>query len=163
MAGPYNSIAVANYFIEKANEEGKPITLLQLVKLPYFAHGWFLGGFGQALLDEEVEAWKYGPVVAGVYHQFKHHGSDPIREPARNSKGEVIDGTFDDNARQVLDLVWKRYKKFSGSRLIQLTHRPDSVWREVYDERFRSRPIPNKLIKSHYEQMLGQVHSQASA
>ena len=34
--------AVANYFLEKAEQEGKPITPLQIQKLVYIAYGWYL-------------------------------------------------------------------------------------------------------------------------
>lgn len=47
-----NAISIANYFIDKANEnrEGRhPFTLLRLVKYVYIAYG-----FGMAILDKKL-------------------------------------------------------------------------------------------------------------
>ena len=46
-----NALAVANYFVELAQKESKPITLLGLVKRVYIAHGFSLAIFHKSLLD----------------------------------------------------------------------------------------------------------------
>src|SRR5258708_10309168 len=61
--GPYPAEAVANYFLEKSWEEGKSVDPLKIQKLVYFANGWHLGLYGSPLIDEEVRAWTYGPVI----------------------------------------------------------------------------------------------------
>lgn len=78
-----NALAVANYFVELAEKEGKPITLLGLVKRVYIAHGFSLALFHKSLLDprfDKVEAWRYGPVIPSVYHSFKQNRANPITE-----------------------------------------------------------------------------------
>ena len=56
---PYNAIAVANYFIDKAKADGVPLTHMKLQKLIYFAHGWHLALYGEPLIDEEIQAWEF--------------------------------------------------------------------------------------------------------
>lgn len=61
-----NALSVANYFIELAHKEGKPIHLLGLVKRVYIAHGFALALLHRGLLDprfDKVEAWRYGAVI----------------------------------------------------------------------------------------------------
>src|SRR5215467_7486621 len=82
----YPAKAVANEFLYLAKEERRPVTPMQLLKLVYFAHGWYLALTGERLIDERVEAWKYGPVVPSIYHEFKRFGNEPITEYATETK-----------------------------------------------------------------------------
>ena len=73
---------IANYFISKALADGIKLTLLQLIKLVYLAHGWHLGLTGRPLISETVQAWKYGPVIKSLYDRFKRYDSQPLDEDA---------------------------------------------------------------------------------
>ena len=67
-----NAIAIANYFIDKANSvqrQENDLTLLRLVKYVYIAYGFALAILKKKIIDErfdKVEAWKYGPVIPSV-------------------------------------------------------------------------------------------------
>ncbi|MCB0375635.1 MAG: DUF4065 domain-containing protein, partial [Sinomicrobium sp.] len=74
----YNPVIVANYFLSKYGVDYH-ITPMKLVKLVYIAHGWHLGITDNALIDENPEAWKYGPVIPRIYHEFKKFGKNPIK------------------------------------------------------------------------------------
>ena len=74
----YNPIIIANYFLSKYGVDYN-ITPMKLVKLVYIAHGWHLGITNNALIDENPEAWKYGPVIPRVYHTFKKFGKNPVK------------------------------------------------------------------------------------
>lgn len=78
-----NALSVANYFIDLAQKDNKPIHLLGLVKRVYIAHGFALALLGRELLDsrfDKVEAWRYGPVIPSVYHSFKQYRTKEIKE-----------------------------------------------------------------------------------
>ena len=79
----FPAVVVANYFVEKGKADKKNIDLLKLVKLVYIAHGWHLGLYDEIdrpLIREDVEAWKYGPVVRSVYDAFKGVGKRTITQ-----------------------------------------------------------------------------------
>ena len=78
----YEAKAIANYFLEKAKAEGNSLTPMQVQKLVYFAHGWYLGLFGEPLIKESVQAWSYGPVIPSLYQEFKRFGNQGIDELA---------------------------------------------------------------------------------
>jgi uncharacterized phage-associated protein len=122
---PYPALAVANYFIHKAALEGRQIDPLKLQKLIYFANGWHLALYGRPLVQEPIHAWKYGPVVASVYHTFKHYGAGGIEVPA---EGGFMVPTEDHEAREVLDKVWELYGHYSGIQLSNLSHDPQGPW-----------------------------------
>ena len=70
----HDARSVANSLIEKSIEAGSCLTPLEIIKLVYFCHGWMLGLYRRPLIKQNVQAWRYGPVVADVYHCLKQHG-----------------------------------------------------------------------------------------
>ncbi|WP_297448676.1 Panacea domain-containing protein [uncultured Alistipes sp.] len=140
-----NALAVANYFIELAQKENRPITLLGLIKRVYIAHGFSLAIFHKSLLDprfDKVEAWKYGPVIPSVYHSFKQFKANPITEKTvvmtwDEHKMEPCFHTSelrDDDAKKIVKMVWDRYKGYSDSRMVSITHQKGTPWDRCYVE-----------------------------
>lgn len=161
------TIAVANYFIGKAHESGDEITPMKLVKLVYIAHGWLLGLTGQRLIGEQVQAWKFGPVVASVYHDFKHYGRSAIDRQKMwlAPNGETTIPTVKDPViTDFLDQIWAIYGKYNGLQLSDLTHRPNTPWQIAWDQgghAVRGAPIPDELIRKHYEELAARNSSSA--
>lgn len=159
-----SAIAVANYFINKSLETGRPITPMQLVKLVYISHGWYLGHTGEPLIPEVVEAWKYGPVIPSVYHKFKSYGDTPIKSQAEELhvvNDEIIflfPNVTDESAKKLLENVWNAYSNLDGLQLSTLTHQKGTPWDVIWNERggkdFKSEPIPNDLIEKHYKEKI---------
>ena len=74
----YDARAVANFFIDRALDNARPVTLMTLLKVLYFAHAWHLAKENEALIAQPFEAWRHGPVNRVVYEQMKGQGSKPI-------------------------------------------------------------------------------------
>ena len=162
-----NALSVANYFIDLAAKEHKPIHLLGLVKRVYIAHGFALALLGHGLLDErfdKVEAWKYGPVIPSVYHSFKQYKLNPITEKTvvmewderRNApkfKAPVLD---DKDSRKIVEIVWKRYHDYSDNELVTLTHIKGTPWDLCFikDENVI---IPDILTEDYYKRLIERV------
>jgi uncharacterized phage-associated protein len=158
---PVPTLAVANYFVRKAIERGgeELLTPMKLVKLVYIAHGWHLALFDEPLIGEAVEAWKYGPVVPTVYHDFKHYRDAQIRKEAVVAKGRklVLPDIDDDHVAAFLDKVWDAYRRFTAGQLSTMTHEKNTPWYTVWNEKGGSDRqgaiIPNELIRQHYKQL----------
>lgn len=144
----HSSLTIADYLLErgKKNENtDKPITLtpMQLIKLVYLCHGWMIGLYKQPLLVDSVEAWRYGPVIAGLYHAVKKFGSGPVRGPLSKDKVE-----FNKQEKSVMNQVFDIYGKFTGIELSSLTHAPGTPWSKMW---YAGREIiPNDLIQEHF-------------
>jgi len=156
-----NPLSVANFFIEKSMAVNKLLTNMQVVKLTYIAHGWYLGFTGQPLINELAQAWMYGPVVPSVYEQFKTCGRNPITKVASQTlpSGETSNYPLSDKGLiPFLDKIWEAYGKYSGSALSDMTHQPGTPWDEVWNKQGGKDgwevPIPNPLIQSHYNQLV---------
>jgi uncharacterized phage-associated protein len=143
----YDSTSVANYLIEKAFPVG--LDALQVLKLTYIAHGFVLGITGAPLLEDDIEAWKYGPVVRGIYKVLPG-GSTQIRTPLDGGGAAELDSP----AKGIVDTVYNLYGKHSGVYLSNLTHRPGSPWHKVLTTYGRNAVIPRDLIESHYARIL---------
>lgn len=72
MKKPYPAVAIANYWIKCGRQEKIKLSLLQLIKLTYIAHGWHLAYYQQPLIDEAVEAWYYGPMITSIRDCFRN-------------------------------------------------------------------------------------------
>ena len=81
----FSPAAVANFFLDLAAERGAPLSPMKLQKLVYFAHGWSLAIYGRPLINEQVEAWKFGPVIRSLYHRVKAFGNQPIAGRVRKT------------------------------------------------------------------------------
>ncbi len=132
---PYLALHIANYFLWKAREEGvKDMTQLKLMKLVYFAYAWNLAIFEKEIFSEIIEAWKHGPVVPSIYHEFKRFQNSPITDYAELPFEDSLETYYpmvnsdDDNTIRVLETVWDVYKNKSGWDLRQITHEDAGAW-----------------------------------
>jgi len=145
---PFSSKAVANYFLELAEAEGKTLDPMKIQKLVYFAHGWHLAITGKPLVDERPEAWTYGPVFPTLYQSFKHYGAGPISQRADNWRfdvdpatgrpttlrrstpmlDEAADAAAVQIAKEVIRRVWTVYGSWTALQLSQATHVPNGPW-----------------------------------
>lgn len=145
---PFTSRRVANQILLAAQEAGVEVTPLKLQKLVYFAHGWSLALFDRALINEQIEAWKYGPVVPSLYHDYKSQGDRPLKPQRRRLTGRVgiipsIPGCTQEGkeAKAIIRRVVETYGKYDGLTLSSMTHNEGTPWSAVA-KRYSPRPIP---------------------
>lgn len=143
------AIDVANFFIDIANNNDDDcITNLRVNKLLYFAQGWSLARKNKPLFEEEIQAWKYGPVVPSVYQAFKPCGRNNISEPS----GEYSADIFTNDELELLIDVLREYGKYSGPALVDLTHKKNSPWEQVYLPESKSTIISKEKLKDYFLQ-----------
>ena len=147
----HSSVAVARYLLDRASKAGRPLSPMKLVKLVYIAHGWMLGLYGRPLIREDVEAWKYGPVIRELYHEVKSFRDHPV-PPAALAPGEG-EPDFDEHEKSVMDQTFDIYGIRTAIQLSQMTHSPGTPWDFIYNEIGNSFTIPNDLIEDHYARL----------
>lgn len=98
---------------------------MQAHKLLYYMQGWSLAWDGEALFDDDVEAWPMGPVIREV--RWRWHNSNGVlpRHAARD------DGLSSDVKRKI-DAVLAFYGANGGRALSELTH-SEAPWCEARD------------------------------
>lgn len=149
----YDARIVANEFLRHAWEHGRDLTHLQLQKLVYIAHGYCLALTDDPLLDEPVQAWRYGPVIRSLYESLRGYGSRKV-----TSFIDIPSVEISPTHRALIDVVADAYASFSGPQLSTMTHRKDTPWAQVFnrDASFWSDEIPDRIIKQHYRELLNE-------
>ena len=140
------TLSVAERLRADSVENGYVVTPMLLLKLAYIAHGYMLAKHDQPLLDENVEAWQYGPVVPSIYHALKKFGNQPV-DGVPGAEGNF---NFSDNESATIRDVARDYGKYRATLLSSATHVDGTPWHVVWNAGGKSAPIPDALIRDFY-------------
>ena len=138
----YDPLLIANRIVElKSNK----LTIMELLKLAYIAHGYSLALLNEPLFDSSVEAWPYGPVVPQVYTTFRKQGIDitntlPIKVEKLSSSAE-----------EVINAVVQIYGNKDAWKLSALTHEENAPWTQTVAAKGFYSLIPDELTKTYYK------------
>ena len=164
----HSSIAIANHFISLSKDG---LTLMQILKLSYFSHGFKMGMFGvhDPLANEFVQAWKFGPVFPNIFHKFKYEPPGKIRKLAKyfdetTDSLQITQSAFNTNEVHIMKMVYNIYGGLDGWQLSALTHREGTPWYKAWHENdgekgFLGITIPNEDIAEHFKNRIKQVTS----
>lgn len=141
----YDARQIANWFVTRAARDGRRLSIMQLLKLVYIAHGWHLEMRRSPLIINKIEAWKYGPVIPDVYNAFRQQGIEAaIPVP-------VTSLPMSANDNDLLEQIYNGYGRLSAMQLSDLTHEQNGPWDQATRRWGYFAPIPDDLIRPHYE------------
>jgi uncharacterized phage-associated protein len=146
----YDARAVANFFLDHAQQRKLPLTIMTLLKVLYFAHGWHLAKFEKPLIAQPFEAWKHGPVSRVVYEQFKGYKNKPLDKKAFSFDPRFMALTptpyrFEVETTELLTSVFEYYTRFHAFVLSDLTHERGGPWYQIWQEA-QNRAVPGMII-----------------
>ena len=125
-----SALDVAKYFLFIAFQNGDTITNLKMQKLLYYAQAWYMvNNNGKLLFRDEIQAWKYGPVVPAVYQFFKEYNSYPIHHSVTESDIAIVP----QHERDFLDEFAVEYFSMSATELVSMTHN-EAPWKTAYSK-----------------------------
>lgn len=144
-----NAVDVANFFVNISIDDPYGcITNLALNKLVYFAQGWSLARNDKPLFEEDIQAWKFGPVVPTVYRSFQACG----RERIASTVGNFDYDKYDPQTLQLLLDVFNAYGQYTASGLVKMTHQNGTPWETAYVDG-QNNVITKKDLKSYFSQL----------
>ena len=146
----HDARSVANELIRRAHERGQAVTPMQVLKLAYYCHAWMLGLYHRPLLQQPVEAWRYGPVVPEIYHSLRRYGGEPIRRPIDLAVNGIDEHDYDASETNIVDQVSEKYGRLSGIELSRMTHAPGTPWHQIWTKYGRNAVIPDPIIEDYY-------------
>jgi uncharacterized phage-associated protein len=145
-----SSQAVANKFLQLANESGKPLTNMQLQKLVFIAHGFTLAILDRPLYHKDTHAWQFGPVIPNLYKALQKYGNGFVKDSI-----ETDDSLDEDSPEMgIIKAVWKSYGHMTGAQLSSLTHKPGTPWSITWAEK-QFGVIQPEIISGHYKNIIG--------
>lgn len=106
------TLAVAKYFNELYKcEKGLDMDQMRMHKMMYLVQRESLMYNKEPLFEAEFQGWKYGPVLLEVRNEYT----------TGNMFTDVC-GQLSENARQLVEKVYSRYRELSSWKLSALSH-----------------------------------------
>ncbi|OEJ98738.1 hypothetical protein A8C32_05950 [Flavivirga aquatica] len=146
----YNCFDIAKELLKFAKEDAVHMGTMKLLKLTYISHGYYLGFKGKPLFSNEVQAWKYGPVIPELYHVTKRFGSRSVDLEIVNLYSE---NNLNETDKKFLKIIWNNYKKYNGLQLSSKTHEKNTPWDLVYNK-VHYKTIDNSVIEEYYKKII---------
>lgn len=133
------AFSIAVEILNIATNNGDLISNLKLQKLLYYSQAWYLvNNNAEKLFEDEIQAWKFGPVVPSVYNEFKKFKHYYIDIKKINvSKCEKLTN----NQKQFIQDFCTEFLSCSATELVAMTHN-EFPWQEAY------RKAPNTVIST---------------
>jgi uncharacterized phage-associated protein len=145
---PYDARQIANWFITRAKQDGRTLSIMSLLKLTYIAHGWHLEIKGEPLITDKIEAWQYGPVIPTVYNEFRRQGVT-VTQVSNDAGSNVLNSNYAEHLEQ----IWQIYGGLSPFKLSEITHVKAGPWDIATQTGGNYAIIPNDLILQHYKEL----------
>jgi uncharacterized phage-associated protein len=111
---------VARYFIKRAYQDGleAEMTNLKVQKLLYYSQLLHLALFDKPLFEDEIQAWRYGPVCPPAYNFYSEFEAKQLPIPDEDVLSE-----FPDKTKDLLEKVWGCFSGYDAYFLSAMTHR----------------------------------------
>jgi uncharacterized phage-associated protein len=128
---------------------GWNLSNLEMQKIAFIAEMLHLGREDSPLINEQWQAWSYGPVQPDLYHRAKIFGADPVKDiffdpvlPESTSRGKAVADAYN------------LMKNLRPGQMINITHQPNGAWASAYDPNIKGRTIPRSSIKAEYSTLI---------
>lgn len=133
---------LSKYILYKCTVEGNPISNLQLQKILFFVQKAILKKYKKPLFNEELEAWRFGPVSPEVYYKYKGYGSSDILVFEKSKEDPEYKNEIDEIIEEKrTEYIWD---------LVAESHKQGGAWYKTFDEgRGEKQVIPKDLIRQY--------------
>ncbi|BAY47749.1 putative prophage protein [Scytonema sp. HK-05] len=109
----------ARYFIVRAYEDGieAQMTNMKVQKLLYYSQSLHLALYNQPLFEEEIQAWRYGPVCPPAYRFYSEFEANQLPIPSKEFLLQIPD-----QKKELLEEVWEYFGGYHAYLLSDMTH-----------------------------------------
>lgn len=123
----YTAKHVAQYILNRCSVDGELINNLKLQALLYFVWINYRQLAHKRLFNDVIYAWQFGPAIPDIYYDYCSYGGMDI--DIRYSSDDVGIDVVD---AEILDASLTKYRNYSVSRLVEMTHAVGKPWYQVY-------------------------------
>jgi uncharacterized phage-associated protein len=103
----------ARYFIVRAYEDGieAEMTNMKVQKLLYYSQSLHLALYDEPLFNEEIQAWRYGPVCPPAYRFYSEFEANQLPVPNQDFLLEISD-----EKKKILSEIWEYFGGYHAYR-----------------------------------------------
>ncbi|MBE9201970.1 MULTISPECIES: type II toxin-antitoxin system antitoxin SocA domain-containing protein [unclassified Nodularia (in: cyanobacteria)] len=114
-----NCLDAARYFIARAYEDGieAEMTNMKVQKLLYYSQSLYLAIYDQPLFDEDIQAWRYGPVCPPAYRFYSEFEAQQLPIPSQKLLLQIPQ-----DEKKLLEEIWGYFGGYRAYRLSNMTH-----------------------------------------
>ena len=148
------ALDLAAHVINRCMDLGEPTTHFKLQKMLYILEVKSLVHSGKSLIDENFEAWEYGPFLRSVYDKYSYMAACEMkirqktnRELPSDQRNAIINN-IDELAKMNL---WE---------LAQYSMESNTPWAKVYEKGSQVK-IPNQLIVSYAKALREEIDKES--
>lgn len=139
-----NWLRVRNYADMQTNPNVEELTQMKAMKLLYYLQAATLSITGHRLFDNDLVAWKYGPVVVAVHDKYAGH-REIVGELTDQDRVDYALLQADQPTADILNSIYDVYGHSSAYDLMQQTHQ-EKPWQITR----RNQVISDQVIKDFY-------------
>lgn len=126
----YSALNIAAEVISEYHKKGLPITNLALQKILYYIQIQHLDQYGCCAFDDDIEAWRHGPVIRSVYNAFRKYISSAIESDDISVVRNTVPLTKEVN--DTIQLIVDKAAPYTDAwLLVDKTHQT-LPWRNAY-------------------------------
>lgn len=153
-----DGLTIARYILSKVE-----CTHLKLQKLVYFCYADYMVATKDRLFEDNIFAYKYGPVIESVYSKYKGsnrqllgdyedntnsiNNTQDIHLPLRSRIMFTVNGI---SKAISIDKTLDKYCSYSAKQLVELTHKVGSPWDMTNSKSFNN-IISDETILKYYK------------
>lgn len=137
----YTASTIAKHIINYCYDNDVSISNLKLQKLLYFAWIACYKKMEMYLFDDEICAWKLGPVIPDVYFEYCVFGGKPIYRKYEDAE------SLEEKTQITLEEFLDDTAKVPASALVKQSHSIGGAWDTIYKNgQGNHAPIPYSMI-----------------
>lgn len=146
----YDVFKIVNWLRVKNNADiqtdanAEELTQMKVMKLLYYIQAAALVVTGKRLFDNDIVAWKYGPVVKTVHDKYRGKRGI-LGEITRQDLQDYAELQHDDLTADILNSIYDEYGHSSAHDLMVQTH-SERPWQATP----QNKVITDELIKDYY-------------
>lgn len=122
--------SVANELLKIGASNNIPISMMKLMKLVYFSHGWCLGITRQPLCSESAYAGQYCPIFRSLFYTLPYSGSQLVERQITDALGRAILplNPFTEDQLSIMRRIVDVYGRLGALQLSEIAHERGSPW-----------------------------------
>ncbi len=134
-----SALDLAKYILKNSN---KDLSNLELQKTLYFTELDYINKFNKHLIEDDFEAWKYGPVAREVYCEYRNYGANSIDRPEQ----EDLSSNLNKDELDVINDAITKCNSETYWNLVEKSHKKGGAWEKSFRED-KKEVIKKELIK----------------